>query len=260
MRSTSALYKRLLSIPGHYFEYSVVIGEKGRLITRRGERILFGGFAILVDRGGANSGYNKSSIISLTLKSGVFQKNTPSLGNTIAGEIELKMLNPAAIIPRMAQVIPYCRVCANGERSEWLQMGVFYIDTREVTQNSDGIDVLTIHGYDSMLITEQEYPLTGHDFPCSDLVALDDICSVSGIELDPRTTEIVVNDYQIEIPSGYSCRDTLGYIAALYGGNFIINDDGLLQLVQFGLLPKETRYLIEENGYQLLIGGDHILV
>ena len=41
--------------------------------------------------------------------------------------------------------------------SEWIKMGVFYIDTRQVTHNRDGLDVLTFHGYDRMLFASEQF-------------------------------------------------------------------------------------------------------
>lgn len=260
MRETSALYKRLISSRNHYFEYAVVIGEDGRLITRQGERIVFGGFCILIDRGGADSGYTKSALVSLQTKQAVFKNNEPSLGNAIAGEITVKMITPSANIPRMAQIVPYVRVCVGEEKSEWLQMGLYYIDTREQTNNGDGLSILSLHGYDTMLKAEQDYPSVTHDMPCDDITAVHDIAAAINCNIDPRTIEMMTERYQIEIPAGYTCRDTLGYIASLYGGSFIFNDDGLLQLIRFGSIPKETRYLIDNVGFIITFGGDRILV
>ena len=48
MQETSVLYNSIIS-GDHRFEVSLAIGESGRLITKLGEVILFGGTAILVD-------------------------------------------------------------------------------------------------------------------------------------------------------------------------------------------------------------------
>ena len=41
--------------------------------------------------------------------------------------------------------------------SDWFKMGVFYIDSRQVTHNHDGLDVLTFHGYDRMLFASEQF-------------------------------------------------------------------------------------------------------
>ena len=53
-----------------------------------------------------------------------------------------------------------CITFIDGEQhldSEWFKMGVFYIDSREVTHNHDGLDVLTFHGYDRMLFASEQF-------------------------------------------------------------------------------------------------------
>lgn len=261
MRETSQLYNQIIADPNHYFEVSVVIGESGVLITRQAERIIFGGFAILVDRGGAESGFRSSNLISVNINQQVFQSSSPSIGNCISAEISVSMLEPSAEIPRMAQIVPYVRACLGDQRSEWLQMGLYFIDTREVTRDDTGVNVLTLHGFDRMLMTEQDYPIdVDHDFPTTDIQAVRDIANAVGAEIDERTIDALEYGYSIEIPAGFTCRDTLSYVASLYGGSFIMNNDGLLQLIRFGDIPADTRYLIDNAGYAITFGEDRILV
>ena len=56
MQETSSIYKRLLADPGHWKEYTLVIGESGVLVNERAEKITFGGTAILVASSGADGG------------------------------------------------------------------------------------------------------------------------------------------------------------------------------------------------------------
>ena len=55
-------------------------------------------------------------------------------------------------------------------------------------------------------------------------------------------------------------REILGYIAAMYAGNFIMSDDGKLRLVRLNEIGIETHYLVDTAGYVLTFGGDRILV
>ena len=68
------------------------------------------------------------------------------------------------------------------------------------------------------------------------------------------------NGYMFPLPVGYSSREVLGIIAASYGGNFVISDDGQLLLIRLSDLPRETNYLITEFGDVILFGTDRILV
>ena len=70
----------------------------------------------------------------------------------------------------------------------------------------------------------------------------------------------MVHGYRIPFPIGYTQRETLGYIAAMYGGNFLFSDYGELWLALLTAIPKETRCLIDETGYRITFGGDRIRV
>jgi hypothetical protein len=80
------------------------------------------------------------------------------------------------------------------------------------------------------------------------------------ISVDPRTFERMNRGYTFPLPVGYSSREVLGFIAASYGGNFIISDENQLLLIKLGDLPKETNYLIDAVGDAITFGGDRILV
>ena len=145
--------------------------------------------------------------------------------------------------------------------SEWIQKGVFYVDTRDVTHNSDGLDVLTIHGYDAMLKFDQLYPSDStHDYPLLDTSMVQFVATSAGVSVDERTWSAMNKEYTFPLMTGYTSREVLGIIAASYGGNFIISDEGKLLLIKLGALPQDTNYLIDELGNSILIGEDRILI
>ena len=261
MQQTSALYDQIIAKDNHWFETTLVIGESGRLTDSVGDILLFGGTAILVDTGGPSSGFDESVLMSLSTKHALFNQPYPVVGSAISGEIEVSMLNPAADIPKMARLAPYVRVTDGVNTSEWLPKGVYYIDTREVSHNSNGLDILTLHGYDSMLMFEQDYPSDSqHNYPLLDTTMVEFIANSINISVDPRTLTRMNKGYKFPLPLGYSSREVLGLIAASYGGNFIISDENQLLLVKMGDLPRETNYLITEDGYEIMFGDDLILV
>lgn len=259
MQDTSPLYRQILADPNHYFEVSVVIGESGDLVTERGDTILFGGTAILVARSGPDSGFYGSQIFSLKTSSQMFG-NDPEIGRAIAQEIELQMLQPSGDLPPMAQIVPYVRACTDTQQSEWLQQGVFYIDTRETTVSYDGLQILTLHGFDAMLMTEQEYASTSIDWPATDVNVVREIASKIGVTIDSRTEELMTGGYTYPLPTGYTLREMLGYIAAAYLGCFIITETGQLRLVSLLELPSDTALLVDSIGDYITFGGDRIKV
>lgn len=261
MHNTSALYDSIVEKANHWFEVSVTIGNSGSLVTERSERILIGGYAILVDSGGASSGYRENQIFSLRTKGAVFANNLPEAGCAVAKEIDLQMIRPIGDIPKMARIGVYVRAADGINVSEWIPKGVYYVDTREVSHYNNGLDVITIHGYDSMLKFEQLYPNDSeHDYPIRDIVMVEFLANTIGITVHASTYDIMQKGYEFPLLHGYSCREALRLAASAYGGNFIITDDDQLLLVTIGGLPPETNYLIDTIGNVLVFGQDRILV
>lgn len=279
MQNTSALYDSLMKKENHWFETMVKLN---------------------------GTSFSESNLMSVSTSSAMFGGN-PEVGHAIAGEIDVSIIAPSIVIPRMARIEPFVRVCAMDETdpdvslenniltfgdsftetdgvidlnnkaktvhdvvyfrksrtttsSEWLPMGVYYIDTRETSKNGDGLDVLTIHGYDAMLFAEQLYPDTEHDWPRSDVEVVTEIAATMDVEVDQRTWDLMTGNYSISLPAGYSMREVLGYIAAMYVGSFIMTETGKLRLVSLVELPPETNYLIDPAGNAITFGGVRILV
>ena len=158
MQNTSALYKSIMTNPNHTFETNLVVGYDGDLITEDGDRILFGGDSINIGVTDAGEGYGEEVLMEVSTQNALFG-DTPTVGDCVSAEIEVTMLKPAATFKTMAELLPYIRAKDETRVSEWLSKGVYYIDTRSESHNADGIKVLTLHGYDSMLKAERAYPV-----------------------------------------------------------------------------------------------------
>ena len=258
MQETSSIYKKLLADPGHWKEYALVIGESGVLVDEFSNRITFGGTAILVSTTSAESGFRESSIISMSTQKTIFSDSNPTVGNCIAGQITVEMMKPKGDIPRRARLAPYVRLTNGKEHSEWIQKGVFFIDHREYS--GDENERMVINGYDHIILTEDEFPSSTHEWPRTDIDVVRDIATEIGTALDSRTVQIMNNGYKINYPAGYSMREVLENIAAMYAGSFIMSDTGGLLLVTMFGIPKETSYLIDNVGFAITFGGDRILV
>ena len=261
MQNTSALYKEIISGENYWFEVALAIGESGRLIEEHGMVLKFGSTAILVDSGGADTAFREDILMSMSTKHSVFSEDYPMVGAAISGEIDIKMIKPVAAIPKRARLAPYVRATDGTRYSEWLPKGIYYIDTREYSKNSNGLDIVTIHGYDAMLLFEQNYPSDNqHDYPLLDTTMVQFLANSIKISVDPRTLTRMNKGYRFGLPLGYSSREVLGIIAASYGGNFVISDEGQLLLIRLCDLPKETNYLVSPIGDVFVFGSDKILV
>lgn len=259
MQNVSKLYQEMLS--GNYdTDVRLAIGDTGRLITKQGESITFGGVSILVGATGADGGYDEAILVSVETDSHVFAESTLVVGSCVSAEIDIEMLKPLGELPTQARLVPYTRLNDGVRQSEWIQHGVFYIDTRSEKEYGPDLKTIRIHGYDDMLKAEQDYPASTLSWPARDIDVVREIAAFIGVSLDPRTVPIINRGYLIQYPTGYSCRDVLGYIAAMYAGCFVMSDLGELRLVTIYGIPKETRYLIDAAGFAITFGGDRILV
>lgn len=259
MHVVSDLYRELLEKDARR-EVRLSIGETGNLITKRGEKITFGGVSILIGTTGADGGFDENTLYSMKTNNSVFSDNMPEVGCCIAGEIDVEMRMPSGEIPKKSRLVPYIRLTDGVRSSEWIQKGVFYIDTRQIKDDGSSIKKIAIHGYDDMLKAEQDYPQSALEWPAKDIDIVREIAAFMDVDVDRRTINQMAHGYKIQYPAGYSCRETLGFIAGMYAGCFIMSDLGELQLITLNEIPPETRYLITSSGEAITFGGVRILV
>lgn len=212
--------------------------------------------------------YTQDQIFSISIDYRMFTESQPTVGGCLSAELTASLLAPSSAIPRMAQVKPYVRVTDGTQTSEWVPQGIYYIDTRETTNNDDDLPILTLHCYDAMLKSEADYPSSTHSWPYSDINVVKEIAYAMGLQpsisstagIDPRTIALMTKGYTLGLPIGYSMREVLSQIAAMYAGNWICNYDGQLLLVAVNGIPPETNYLIDSQYDAITFGGDRILV
>lgn len=180
----------------------------------------------------------ESGIFSLETSHSLYE--SMSVGNCPSATINMVLVRPQTI-PKMAKMEVYVRLVDGSVETDWVRKGVFFIDTREWDYDHT---TLTITGYDAMLKGETPYLVesteTGEEL---DTVAVGKICTILGVELDSRT--VLNKQYKIQVKTlssddeeSTTARETLGWIGAMYGGNWIITDDGNLRLVP--LKPTST--------------------
>ncbi len=264
MQATSSLYKSIISKVNHSFEIAVTIGESGVLIDEYkdwidfGELYLSGSFidaqtAILVEAGAPDDGIRENALISVNTRNQLFDSNSPSVGNACSAQIDLEILDIGFNIPRMAEIRPYIRVTDGVDTSEWIPQGVFYTDTRYITKNADNLPVWTVTGYDAMLKADQPYP---YDTKQNASTVIKKIAALMGLteeKIDTHVWEVIPRNGgdKIQCSGEYTCREHLQFIAAIYGGNWTITNEGKLNLVRINDYPYETNLLSDEAGYAL---------
>ncbi len=203
--------------------------------------------------------YLQKDIVSVETSGGLF--SAPGIGNCSSRQIDLEIL-PRGNIPRQAKIQVYVRLKKSDKVSEWIQKGEFFISRRQKNKRTGS---LTITGYDAMLKAEQiwlDSTYADENWPMTQANAVADIARRMGVEVDGRTrlsSQFPV-DYPVDENGDLTMREVLGFIAVSNAGNWIITDRGNLLLVKFGDLPKETSYLVSEDGDAITFGGDRILV
>lgn len=234
MITTSSTYKTIISDPAHFTETRLDINSVS---------------------------YYADTLDSLSINRSLFDGEGASVGGTVSAEIDIEIKVPSTSIPRMALLEPYVRVVSQDglSTSEWIPQGKFFIDTR-VTDPETGL--LTIHGFDAMMKTEQLY-LTGSNWSSSTTyktpsTIVGEIATRISVSEDSRNS---YHSYHITKPSDdLTMRDMLSQIAAAEGGNFYITLEGKLRLVALGDIPAETSLLVDDYGNPILFGTVRIIV
>lgn len=179
----------------------------------------------LQDSNGAQRRFYDSDIASLKITGGLFSENRLSIGGCFAREIELDFY-PSAFVPkRMSVIWVYVRAVSESRVSDWVGIGTFYIDTRE----TNDLGMMHITGYDSMLKAEKLYIDPGDvgQWPKKMSEVAEDIASKMGVAVDTWH----VRDHDVQLPTGYTMREVLSYIAVASSGNWIIRGSGDLALI-----------------------------
>lgn len=155
------------------------------------------------------------------------------VGNAVAGSLKVTIL-PKSVIPTMSLVEVYFRVKNASLTSDWYPKGKYYIDVRKLDHNG----YLSLECYDAMLKTEYVFMESGTWVSTTADIVVGMIATDTGITVNADTTTTITNDPK-DVPyiptigeDGTTARDMLRYIAATYGGNFIIDEEGELKLVQ----------------------------
>lgn len=233
--------------------------------------------------------YRENQLMDVSIKRELFGGNNVAIGSTCVASCTLTLISDTMTGRDLSDTIPRCaRIeiweCIKGEaqdrtanavagtgvvgiaiagiatkyvktESEWLCQGVFFVDSRDYTSWAGR---LQLNGVDRMAFADADYPGDSDQWPKTDMAVVQQIAGYMGVELDEGT--VLGNNYSIPIPASYTMREVLGYIAAMYAGNWIITKEGKLLLLKLNGLPAETNYLVTNYGSPITFGGVRILV
>lgn len=282
MQTTSALYKQILANQNHWFETKLLIVGVGefdetQLFSISTNIEMFQNSPTI---GTASSGeievkmlnpaepiptmatlipYVRAVGLAPTGGSAELDNDILSSEGAIISNDILVLAEGTAVINE-SDIVEFLATDYEEFYSEWIQQGVYFVDTREVIKSENNVDVLVLHGYDAMLKAEQMFVSSTILGDSVDIDMVNEIARIMGVVVDERTTALMTMGYTIPLPTGYTLREVLGYIASMYVGGFIMSDIGELRLVTVLEMPEETSLLINEDYDYIVVGGYRILV
>ena len=239
MQETSALFDQILN--SGYYETEV--------------RVVVNGETFAQDK-----------LMDVSISRGLFNGDNLAIGSACIGSCSITLFSGdmtgkelSDTIPRGASINIFSRIIdASGLKSEWLSQGIFFVDQRDYTSWTGR---LVLNGIDAMALADGDFTTNDMSWPKTDIATVRLIANQMGVVLAADVPTIINQSYSITNPiTTYTLREVLGFIAAMYCGNWIINKDGELQLLTVDGLPTETNYLVTNTGSPITFGGVRILV
>lgn len=121
-----------------------------------------------------------------------------------------------------------------GNTIEYIPMGIYNIDDIEKTDYT-----IKITAFDNMMKFERNFTTTLGDTLTLQQVA-SELTRITGVQFTGNLPA-----YTVKKLEGFSCREVLGYVASVCGGNAIITRDGKFTIVT----PKDNYYSIGTSNY-----------
>lgn len=206
MYNTSQNYKNYIKEPSRMFESKIILGSRT---------------------------LNNDDVIQL--KTELQQpSNGFTLGSCISKSLELTLNNNGGAYASVG-IVNVSLGLKMGELIEYIPQGIFNIDKVEKTDYT-----VKVTAYDNMIKFETAYS-EKYDNPTLKQV-IQQLQDITGVEFDSSVT---IPSYTLNKLSGYTCREILGYVASLMGGNAYITREGKLTIVT----PVEVDYTVTSNNY-----------
>lgn len=208
MQSVSQLWTDILSDSKHKTDYKIVINGVE---------------------------YGQDSLIELESECDIFSGSAPVVGQCISARMKASLYLPINSIPRQSECKLYTRLTLGSLASEWIEQGTFFIDKRL----HDRAGKLTLQTFDAMRKGDKRMYISDgeqEEWPKTDIDVVEIIAEdFLGVNIHPSVYDIVTNAYEVQYPGygdgGYTAREVLGFIGAMYAGNWIIDDNNYLKLL-----------------------------
>lgn len=205
MQTTSAEYKLEIKKPSRSFECKITIG---------------------------NNVYFNEDIVDIILET-VQPNEGYSIGNTTSQSLELTLINKGDTIYSASQIKLEIGLRV-GSTIEYILMGYYNIDEVEKTDYTTKITA-----FDNMIKFETPYFSSLGDVATLQQI-VNELSTITGVQFTGSLPA-----YTVKKLEGFTCREVLGYVASLCGGNAHITRDGKFTII----VPKEVNYSITGDNY-----------
>ena len=176
--------------------------------------------------------YTNEDLVDMKISNGI-PGDGFMIGATPSATLDLTLLNRGDTIYSTNQI--KIEIGLNiGSKFEYLLMGKFNIDEVEKTDYT-----VKFTAYDNMIKFEAAYFSTLGDNPTLQQV-VNELASKTGVQFTGS-----IPSYTVKKLEGFTCREVLGYVASICGGNALITREGKFTIVT----PKEVGYTITPDNY-----------
>lgn len=195
MYSVSSLFQNLIKLPNREFDVKAIVNDVE---------------------------YGADSVVEFSIDEAIVEGDNFAIGSAIPTRLDINFKS-ADVFPINAEIKPFIRLKGDTD-SEWLPMGVFYVDSRKFEN-----DVWKFTCYDKLIQANQPWQ-TSLMLPASMKDVIGEICEVLGVEL---CTDTVIKHYEVPLMThDFTMRQVIGYIAACHAANARINKDGELCFIK----------------------------
>ncbi len=197
MYSVSALFKQYAAQSDREYDVKVVIGK---------------------------TTYASNCITQFDITDSLVPSDDFTIGSVIASSLNISV-RTSDIISSNAIVFPYMRLNGPSGYTEWIFLGIFFVDSRSYQNN-----IWTFSCFDKLIITQQSYS-SALMFPAKMTDVLNEISTNLEITID---ASVVINPtYTIsQLPTSCTYRDVISGIASAHGASVKLSI-GNLKFVYF---------------------------
>lgn len=155
------------------------------------------------------------------------------IGATTSQSLDLTLLNKGDMVYGTSTIKVEIGLKI-GNTIEYIPMGIYNIDDVEKTDYT-----IKITAFDNMMKFERNFTTTLGDTLTLQQVA-SELTRITGVQFTGNLPAYTVKKLEV-----FSCREVLGYVASVCGGNAIITRDGKFTIVT----PKDNSYSIGTSNY-----------